>query len=424
MFRKLHIKLTAYMGLILVLFMGFIAMGIYNFTRIVFEDGTKKLMQSEAVKIYTYHGASFSAQTLYDEKNLFFSLSPRIAIMGSDKLEASYIMYDGSINVICAKNDKNEISEMVADLAASSFNEKKDLYVVRKIKGVNYRIYTKYFKDIEKPKVVQIYQNTLNEEIIWSFLRTVLFLLGTSGMLLLICISYVFTGKALRPVKDAWIRQKEFVADASHELRTPLTVIQTNLDVLLSNEEETFEENEIWINNAYSETRVMAKLIDHLLLLAKGDSNDVKPDLSEFSISEVVDNVCAGMELVAKNKRLDFKANIEENILIRADYDKIRRLVVILIDNAIKYTESGMVTVRLFTEKNKKILVVEDTGIGICKDDLDRIFDRFYRADKARRREGGSGLGLSIAKWIADMHRFSLTVESVVDEGSRFTLRM
>lgn len=424
MFRKLHVKLTAYMGLILVLFMGFIAVGIYNFTRIVFEDGTKKLMQSEAVKIYTYQGASFYGQSLYDEKNLFFSLSPRIAIMGSDKLEASYIMYNESINVICAKNDKNEISQQLLDLAESSFNEKKDFYVVRKIKGINYRIYTKYFRDLEQPKVVQIYQSTMNEEIIWSFLKTVLFLLGTSGMILLICISYVFTGKALKPVKDAWIRQKEFVADASHELRTPLTVIQTNLDVVLSNEDGTFEENEIWINNAYSETRVMAKLIDHLLLLAKGDSNDTKPDFSEVSISEIVDNVCAGMELVAKNKRLDFKASIEENILIRADYDKIRRLVVILIDNAIKYTESGMVTVRLFTEKNKKILVVEDTGIGISKDDLDRIFDRFYRADKARRREGGSGLGLSIAKWIADMHRFSLTVESVVDEGSRFTLRM
>lgn len=422
MFKKLHIKLTLYMGFVLIIFTFFIGTGIYKITRFIFEDGTKKLMQSEAVRIYAYCDAI--APVLNDDRNSFYNISPRLAIMGTEKLEASYIIYSASIEKNSSKNDKDKIELSIKSLAQESFETKRDSYVTRKIKGNNYRIYTKYFKDVKSPSVVQVYQNTINEEIIWSFLRTVLFLFGFSGMIILLCISYIFTGKALKPVKETWIRQKEFIADASHELRTPLTVIQTNLDVVLSNEDGNFEENEIWLDNAYSETRIMAKLIDHLLMLAKADANEEKLDISEISLSEIVENVCVNMEIIAKNKKIDFELKLEENIIIKGDYDKIRRMIVILIDNAIKYTEMGKVTVSLYSEKNKKIFTVEDTGIGIRKKDLNRIFDRFYRADKARHREGGTGLGLSIAKWIADSHKFSLTVESIIDEGSKFTVKM
>ena len=422
MFRKLHIKLTLYMGFIIIIFMFFVSTGIYKITRVIFEDGNKKLMQSEAVRIYAYCDAITTS--VDDGINSFYNLSPRLAIMGTEKLEASYIIYYESIDKRSTKNDKDKLEISLKGLAEKSFETHKDSYVIKTVKGNRYRIYTKFFKDKEATSVIQVYQNTINEEIIWSFLRTVLFLFGFSGVIILLCISYIFTGKALKPVKETWIRQKEFVADASHELRTPLTVIQTNLDVVLSNEEGTFEENQIWLDNAYSETRIMAKLIDHLLMLAKADANEEKLDISEISMSEIVENVCASMEIIAKNKKIDFELKCEDNIIIKGDYDKIRRMVVILIDNAIKYTEMGKVTVRLYSEKNKKIFSVEDTGIGISKKDINRIFDRFYRADKARHREGGTGLGLSIAKWIADSHRFSLTVESILDEGSKFTVRM
>lgn len=424
MFKKLHIKLTAYMGIILVVFMFFIATGIYNFTKFIFEDGTKKLMQSEAIRIYTYSDSALPEQSLFRERNLLYGLGPKLAIMGTEKLEVSYTIYNQKFERIYVEKNETQIAESIATLAVDSFCAKADSYVTKRVDGVNYRIYTKYFNDDNGPGIVQVYQNTINEEIIWSFLKTVLFLFGSTGMIVLLGISYVFTGQALRPLNETWIRQKEFVADASHELRTPLTVIQTNLDVVLSDDEGTIEENEIWLDNAYSETRVMAKLIDQLLTLAKADANEEKLDISEISISEIVENVCVNMENIAKNKKIDFELKLEEDILIKADYDKIRRMVVILIDNAIKYTEIGKVTVSLYTEKNKRILTVEDTGIGISKKDADRIFDRFYRADKARHREGGTGLGLSIAKWIADIHKFTLTVESTLDEGSKFTVKM
>jgi len=168
----------------------------------------------------------------------------------------------------------------------------------------------------------------------------------------------------------------------------------------------------------------MAKLIDQLLILAKADNNEEKLDISEFSFSEVVENVCQTMEVIASKKNIELITDIEDNIIIKADYDKMRRLAVILIDNAVKYTDKGRVKVSLKTDKNKKFLIVEDTGIGISEKDLDRIFDRFYRADKARHREGGTGLGLSIAKWIADKHKYSLTAESTVNAGSKFTLKI
>lgn len=423
MFRRLHFKLTAYMGLILIAFMFFVATGIYNFTRIVYEDGNKDMMETEAIRIYTYRNMTYSGFML--NGSFLQRFGPSVALMGAQKLDACYVVYDESLRRVYSEENEIAVADDIQSLAEKSLQEQKDSFVTKKIGHFNYRIYTKFFNDMRGQSVVQVYQSTVNEDILWSFLRTVLFVTGISGMAILLCISYVFTGQAIKPIRETWIRQREFVADASHELRTPLTVIQTNLDVVLSDDEGTVDENEMWLSNAYSETRVMAKLIDELLILAKADANEEKLDISEFSFSEVVENVSQNMEIIAKKKGIDFQLNLEEDVMIRADYDKVRRLVVILVDNAVKYTEKGKVTVSLFTDKNKKkYFTVEDTGIGIAKKDIDRIFDRFYRADKARHREGGTGLGLSIAKWIADVHRYSLTVESTVNVGSKFILKM
>jgi len=401
MFRKLHLKLTAYMGIILILFMFFVSAGIYKFTKIIFEDGNKELMRAEALRIYNYKNTAYA--------DYFFNggLFRRYINNPSDtkRLDACYIVYNQNLTPVLSDEGDTEIADYIKPLAQEAIEEKEDSYTTKRIGRFNYRIYTRYFNDITGQSIVQVYQNTVNEEILWTFLRNVLTVIGICGTIVLLALSYILTGKALAPVRETWVRQREFVADASHELRTPLTVIQTNLDAVLSDEDGTVEENEIWIDNAYSETRVMAKLIDQLLILAKADNNEEKLDISEFSFSEVVENVCQTMEVIASK-------------------NKMRRLAVILIDNAVKYTDKGRVKVSLKTDKNKKFLIVEDTGIGISEKDLDRIFDRFYRADKARHREGGTGLGLSIAKWIADKHKYSLTAESTVNAGSKFTLKI
>lgn len=423
MFKKLHIKLTFYMGIILTIFMVFITTGIYYFTKFVYEDQTCKLMANEALKIQIYNRDPVSLEDLFTNRN-FSSLKNRIFLFGNEKLSSNYVSYDKSMNVLHVKSEDTDLAEAIIDLAVKSLNEKKDSFEKKKVDGVGYRIYTKYIDSENTPKVIQVYEETSGENYFWSFLKTVLWLMGVIGIIALLAISYIFTGKALNPVKETWKKQKEFIADASHELRTPLTVIQTNLDVMMSDEDGTIVENEIWLDNAYSETRVMANLIDQLLTLAKVDANETKLDVMEISLSEIVDNVTDNMQIMAKNKNLNMVTEIKENVIMKGDYDKIRRLVVILIDNAIKYTEEGSITIKLYTEKKQKILSVQDTGIGISDEDKKRIFDRFYRSDKARNRKfGGTGLGLSIAKWIVESHRASIDVDSKIGEGSTFIVK-
>ncbi len=423
MFKRLHIKLTFYMGIILTIFMVFITTGIFYFTKFVYEDQTCKLMANEALKIQIYNRDPVSLEELFTNRN-FSTLKNRIFLFGSEKLSSNYVSYDKSMNILHVKSEDTRLAESIIDLAIKSLNEKKDSFEKKKINGIGYRIYTKYVNNENTPKVIQVYEDTLGENYFWSFLKTVLWLMGVIGILALLTISYVFTGKALNPVRDSWKRQKEFIADASHELRTPLTVIQTNLDVMMSDAEGTIEENEIWLDNAYSETRVMANMIDQLLTLAKVDANESNLDIIELSLSEIVENVSDNMKIMAINKNLNMVTEIQDNVIIKGDYDKIRRLVVILLDNAIKYTQEGSVSIKLYTEKRQKVLSVQDTGIGISDEDKTRIFDRFYRSDKARNRKfGGTGLGLSIAKWIVESHRAYIDVESKVGEGSTFTVK-
>lgn len=423
MFKKLHIKLTFYMGIILTIFMVFITTGIYYFTKFVYEDQTCKLMANEALKIQIYNRDPITIEDLFTNRN-FSTLKNRIFLFGNEKLSSNYVSYDKSMNVLHVKSEDTDLAEAIIDLAIKSLNEKKDSFEKKKVNGVSYRVYTKYIESGNTPKVIQVYEETSGESYFWSFLKTVLWLMGVIGILALLTISYIFTGKALKPVKESWIKQKEFIADASHELRTPLTVIQTNLDVMMSDDEGTIEENEIWLDNAYSETRVMADLIDQLLTLAKVDANETNLDIIEISLSEIVENVTDNMQIMAKNKNLNIVTDIKEDVIIKGDYDKIRRLVVILIDNAIKYTEEGSITIKLYTEKKQKVLSVKDTGIGISDEDKKRIFDRFYRSDKARNRKfGGTGLGLSIAKWIVESHRASIDVDSNIGEGSTFIVK-
>ena len=423
MFKQLHIKLTFYMGIILTIFMVFITTGIFYFTKYVYEEQTCKIMANEALKIQLYNRDVMATEEFFSDRNLL-SLKDRIFMFGSEKLSSNYVSYDKSLNILHVKSEDAKLADSILNLAVESLNKKKDSFNKLKVDGVGYRVYTKYFETGNTQKVIQVYEDISAENYFWSFLKTVLWLMGVVGIFALLTISYVFTGKALKPVKESWQKQKEFIADASHELRTPLTVIQTNLDVMMSDEDGTIEENEIWLDNAYSETRVMANLIDQLLTLAKVDSNEAKLDLMEISLSEVVENVSDNMQIMAKNKNLNMVTDIKEDVIIRGDYDKIRRLVVILIDNAIKYTEEGNITIKVYTEKKQKILSVQDTGIGISDEDKKRIFDRFFRSDKARNRKfGGTGLGLSIAKWIVESHKASIDVEGKIGVGSTFIVK-
>ncbi|MFN0156600.1 MAG: sensor histidine kinase [Bacteroidota bacterium] len=224
---------------------------------------------------------------------------------------------------------------------------------------------------------------------------------------------------------DSFAQVKQFSADASHELRTPLTIMRGEIELALRSNKPS-EEYRLVLGSALEEILRLTSIIDSLLLLARADQGLYEVHFSEVNLESLVAELYDDSEVLAEPKNIRVTLQKSEPITIVGDKVRLRQLLLNLVDNAIKYTpEGGAVTLAVERRNGSAILKVRDTGIGIPKEDQERVFDRFYRVDKARSREmGGTGLGLSIAKWIVDLHRGSITVESVVDIGSTFTVEL
>ena len=231
---------------------------------------------------------------------------------------------------------------------------------------------------------------------------------------------------SLRDITD--IRQlqqmrTEFVSNVSHELKTPLTSIKGYVETLLEIEPDT-DTYESFLEVIKDETNRLELLIDDILNLSKIESG--VSDLDEkVDINKVVTNLLSLLKPKAVEKNIDLNLDLGENLpLVQGDYNQLSRLMINLIDNAIKYTpEGGTVEVKARTETEKLIIEIEDTGIGIPEEDLARVFERFYRVDKGRSRKlGGTGLGLSIVKHIVENHNGEIEVESELEKGTIFTI--
>ncbi|WP_146200924.1 sensor histidine kinase [Tumebacillus permanentifrigoris] len=243
--------------------------------------------------------------------------------------------------------------------------------------------------------------------------------------------SQLMSRKAIQPIARAYARQREFVADASHELRTPLSVMLRSIEALQleeSIEGDPFSKNVLI--GMKDEVNSITKLVGELLHLARTDSDDFVLDRSVFNLKAAAETVRHKLQPVAQAKDIAIHLDAPDELLVNWDAEKATQLLVLLLDNAIKYTpDKGSVQVRLADgmEKGVRFLTIEvqDTGIGIATEALPRIFDRFYRQDKSRtRKTGGHGLGLAIAKNIVDASRGTIQVESTVGEGSTFRVRI
>lgn len=225
----------------------------------------------------------------------------------------------------------------------------------------------------------------------------------------------------LEQLEALFKNQERFVADVSHELRTPLTTIQGNIDLLkrdMAHDAETLREI---IENIEGETSRMSRLASDLLLLAQADAG-VKLDLQPVEMDTLLLDVYRQARLMSNGQTI--RLGHEDQAIIIGDADRLRQLLLNLVENAIKYTPpQGEIRLSLYREPEWTRIVVQDSGIGIPKSDLPFIFERFYRVDKARSgSKPGTGLGLSIARWIAEAHGGQLTVESEEGQGSAFTL--
>jgi heavy metal sensor kinase len=222
------------------------------------------------------------------------------------------------------------------------------------------------------------------------------------------------------------LRMKQFTADASHELRAPISLIRTTAEVAVQRDRTAPEYREA-LTEILEESERTSQVVDSLMLLARADSGKEMLECVPADACAVVRGAIEQGEKLARSQGIEFKASVPvDPISIQADSDALRRAVLILLDNAVKYTPTGgAVKVDLVKEGGFAVVSVTDTGIGIAKEDITHVFDRFWRADKVRSRgQGGAGLGLSIATWIAEAHQGSLAVESAPGRGSVFRLRV
>ncbi len=261
--------------------------------------------------------------------------------------------------------------------------------------------------------------NTLSTLIITSILVGV----GSLGVFLL--ISLFLGGWALRPVEKAWAQQRKFVADASHELRTPLSVILANAGIVLANPQSTVQEQAKWMEYIQMEANRMNVLVENLLFLAKTDDAQGSMQLSRLNLSDTVYGAILPFESVIFEQEKELETNIAPEIHINGDEDKLKQLLAILLDNAIKYSdEKDKITVSLKeTSDHQVVLSVINRGVPIPHDQIEHVFDRFYRVDESRAREqGGYGLGLAIAQSIVLMHNARIAVASSEESGTIFSV--
>lgn len=246
------------------------------------------------------------------------------------------------------------------------------------------------------------------------------------GIILSVVVSFVLSKKNLKALQDNIEKQMEFVQNASHELRTPLTIIQAKQELLLQEPNAKIIDKSEDICLTLNETKRLSSLVKDLMLLSRADNNKITLNKENINIDEYINNVIMPYVEVAEieNKKINLDLNYKNDIDV--DTNKIYELLIILLDNAIKYTEENdEITVVTYEKDNKCVIEIKDTGIGISDEGLERVFERFYREDKARSREtGGSGLGLSIADFIVTEHGGIIKASHNTPKGTIFTIKL
>ena len=260
----------------------------------------------------------------------------------------------------------------------------------------------------------------------WQSLAFTLTGVGVVALAAFFVISMFFSRWALRPVDQAWRRQRQFVADASHDLKTPLTVILANTSILLEHPERSIASESQWVESTQHEAEQMQSLVGDLLLLAQVDEGSATPAMERLDLADLVEGELLQFESVAFERSVDLSSELDENVAVSGNAMRLRKLVGTLLDNACKYADDdGSVNVTLRQSARRVELAVHNTGFAIAPEDLPHVFDRFYRADKARTRDdSGYGLGLAIAHAIAEEHGGNLAAASDDERGTTFTLTL
>lgn len=299
-----------------------------------------------------------------------------------------------------------------------SLDLKQDVVEMKKYRGEWY-FFKSHDDQLAYLNVTPQYQllEKISYRLLWIF--------GLSEIALLL-MAMALTRANMRPILRASHQQKTFIADAAHEFKTPMTIMQNNLERMLEHPNDTVMDQVENIANSLTEVRHLNHLTSDLLTLAQSDASVPMFEFDEINVTEVAREVGDVYKLNADSKQQTLTIDMPDELLLTGDAQRMRQLLVILIDNAQKYAgEGARVTVSGEKKKDMIKLTVADTGKGVTDEQKKRLFDRFYRIDKARSRStGGHGLGLSIAKWVVQGHHGTITVTDTDPQGTTFTMML
>ncbi len=238
-------------------------------------------------------------------------------------------------------------------------------------------------------------------------------------------LSYYLASRTLRPIEEAHEAQSQFTADASHELRTPIAAMQSEIEVALMNPKMTLSDAKKLLHSNLEELGKLTTLSEGLLRLARMESHEL--ELVAVEVDDIIIKALRQVSKAAEKKHIAIKVSGTKGLVVLGDEPSLTEVIVILLDNAIKYSpDKSPITITTAKDQTKVTITVSDKGIGIHKNEQKRVFERFYRADAARTKAttGGYGLGLAIAKNIVTMHQGEISVKSEANKGARFSVRI
>ncbi|MED0950830.1 HAMP domain-containing sensor histidine kinase [Bacillus mobilis] len=401
MFQKTRIRLTILNSLVFIILIGVLGSIIYSYTyKRIYNE------MDQSIKMMAQFGKKLDAKILPRKRMENIKIGdPRV----------TKITWNGKVVEIEGDNHKFR----------SSFEGNLDQFFPKKLGDLqDLEVQGRYFRTFafkEDGKIVQIVRDTTAEEEMLNTLFLILVIGCSVGSLFAIGIGFFLAGRALVPIQNSWEKQQQFVSDASHELRTPLAVIQSKTDILFQSPSATIEEKAMDISTISKECRRLSKLVANLLLLARSDSNQIEMDKKIFEMDTLLEEIVGPYKEIASYQGKEMILKVEHGISFMGDRERIHQMMVILLDNAMKYTNEGGHIQIDCTQTNSSIRIrVKDDGIGVKDEDIPKLFNRFYQGDKARSASEGAGLGLSIANWIVEKHFGKISVESQWGEGTCF----
>ncbi|MBB3113843.1 signal transduction histidine kinase [Paenibacillus phyllosphaerae] len=440
--RSTQLRLTLRYSMLLILFLSLFAAIAYTLVHISITESQKdklRLMLDEEFRLFNENGSSIRGGSGGRGNSLDTELA-----LGAE--QAFYYWIDGRGNLLLGEERQSGLRKQ-ALRSFSTWEHGDNMQVVelqtedrfRSARGKDGRETTtpymvasrSLYNGDQLVGTLYVGMDVSSSEELFHWLILVLIGLSLLFFLVALYVSYLMAGRAMIPIAQSLARQREFVADASHELRTPLSILLSSVEALEMEErvvEEPFAKRTL--GNMKGEVKGMTRLVGDLLSLARSDSGRVELQQEWFDYRATAERTIGGLKPLLEAKQMRLIVSGPDTLMVRGDEPRLQQLLVILIDNAIKYSPAGEeIHVTLAEGRNRQlpavVLSVQDHGIGIKPSDHARIFERFYREDKARSRQlGGHGLGLAIAKWIVDTCAGTIQVDSDPGKGSTFTVRI